>query len=139
MQWRVRNLQVPDRDLHRRGSVRPHAVRFHQGLSRHPRLRQGAEAPIYKPPAIAIARAHRWKALLAQGRFKTIAELAEAVGIYRGYVRRLLSLTLLAPDITEAILAGNEPSGLSLVRLTKGMPVRWNEQRHVAASFSDSK
>jgi len=98
--------------------------------------RQPGQAPIYKPLAVAIARAHRWKALLEQGRFKSIAELAEAVDTDRSYVRRLLSLTLLAPDITEAILAGNEPSGLSLVRLTRGLPVRWDEQRLVAASYS---
>jgi len=101
---------------------------------RHP-----GEAPIYKPLAVAIARAHRWQELLSRGRFESISELAAAVGIDRGYVRRLLSLTLLAPDIIAAILAGNEPSGLSLARLTRGMPVRWDEQRLLAASFSDSK
>ena len=96
------------------------------------------EVPICKPLAIAIARAHRWQELLRQRRFKSISELAEAVGTDRGYVRRLLNLTLLAPDIIEAILAGNEPSGLSLQRLTRGMPVGWDEQRRVAASFSES-
>ena len=97
--------------------------------------RQPGEVPIYKPLAVAIARAYRWRDLLAQGRFKSISDLADAVGIDRSYVRRLLSLTLLAPDITEAILAGNEPSGLSL-ELTRGMPVRWDEQRLLVASNS---
>jgi len=36
---------------------------------------------------------------------------------------------MLAPDIVEAILVGDEPSGLSLNRLTKVMPVTWEEQR----------
>jgi hypothetical protein len=101
--------------------------------------RRRGQTPICKPLAVAIARAHRWQDLLRRGRFKSISHLAEAVGIDRGYVRRLLNLTLLAPDIIDAILAGNEPSGLSLQRLTRGMPVRWDEQRRVATSFSDSK
>jgi hypothetical protein len=100
--------------------------------------RKRGESPICKPLAIAIARAHRWQELLSRRRFKSISELAEAVGTDRGYVRRLLNLTLLAPDIIDAILAGNEPSGLSLQRLTRGLPVRWDEQRRVAASFSES-
>ena len=101
--------------------------------------RRSGQTPMCKPLAVAIARAHRWQELLRRGKFQSISHLAEAVGIDRGYVRRLLNLTLLAPDIIEAILAGNEPSGLSLQRLTRGMPVQWDEQRRVAASFSDSK
>ena len=95
--------------------------------------------PAYKPLAVALARAHRWKELLERGRFGSINELAEAVGVDRGHVGRLLNLTLLAPDLVEMILDGREPSGLSLRQLNKIMPRRWDEQRRVAASFSDSK
>jgi len=35
----------------------------------------------------------------------------------------------LAPDIIEAILRGDEPDGLSLEKLRKNLPVRWDEQR----------
>ena len=45
------------------------------------------------------------------------------------YVGRLLRLTSLAPDIIEAILRGDEPDGLSLEKLRKNLPVRWDEQR----------
>jgi hypothetical protein len=41
----------------------------------------------------------------------------------------MLRLTSLAPDIIEAILRGDEPDGLSLVKLRKHLPVRWDEQR----------
>jgi len=41
----------------------------------------------------------------------------------------MLRLTSLAPDITEAILRGDEPDGLSLEKLRKNLPVRWDEQR----------
>ena len=40
-------------------------------------------------------------------------------------------LTSLAPDITEAILRGEEPDGLSLENLRKNLPVRWEEQRKI--------
>ena len=42
-----------------------------------------------------------------------------------------MRLALLAPDIVEAIVDGREPSGLSLERLVKGLPVVWEEQRQL--------
>ena len=41
----------------------------------------------------------------------------------------MLRLTSLAPDLIEAILRGDEPDGLSLEKLRKHLPVRWEEQR----------
>jgi len=78
---------------------------------------------------IAIARAYRWKALLESGRFRSIEELDHAVKLDGSYVGRLLRLTLLAPDIIQLILHGNEPSGLSLEKL-KSFPLEWEEQRN---------
>ena len=77
----------------------------------------------------ALARAHHWQQLIDEGRYNSITELAEALKLDRSYVGRILRLTLLAPDIIEAILRGNEPSGLSLARLTKEVPMLWAEQR----------
>jgi hypothetical protein len=51
------------------------------------------------------------------------------MGCHRTYVGRMLRLTSLAPDIIEAILRGDEPDGLSLEKLRKNLPVRWEEQR----------
>ena len=45
------------------------------------------------------------------------------------FAARLMRLTLLAPDIVEAILMGEEPSGLSLTKLTRQLSVVWEEQR----------
>ena len=78
---------------------------------------------------LAIARAHRWKAILESGRFASITELAVAIKLEKSYLARLLNLTLLTPDIIQAILAGNEPSGVSLEKLTKNLPLDWGEQR----------
>lgn len=83
---------------------------------------------VQKPLAVALARAHRWQALLNQGRYETMNDLADAAGTDRAYIRRLLNLTLLSPDLVRAILEGTEPEGLSISRLMRGVPARWEEQ-----------
>ena len=65
----------------------------------------------------ALARAHRWKRMLEAGKCRSIAEIAEAEKIDRSFVSRLLDLTLLAPDIQEAILEGRQPKGIQLDEL----------------------
>lgn len=80
---------------------------------------------------IALARAHRWQRLLDEGKFESISDLAREIGLDVSFAARLLRLTLLAPDIVESILMGEEPSGLSLTTLTKQLSVLWNEQRRV--------
>ena len=79
--------------------------------------------------ALAIARAHRWAALLEEGRYPTIRALAADLELDRSYVARILNLALLAPDLAAAILSGEEPPGLSLVKIRRGLPIRWEEQR----------
>jgi hypothetical protein len=59
----------------------------------------------------ALARAYRWRRMLETGQFGTIKGLAAAEKINSSYVSRVLRLTLLAPDIVEAILEGDSQSG----------------------------
>jgi ParB-like chromosome segregation protein Spo0J len=75
----------------------------------------------------ALARAHRWKRLLEEGN-RSAGELAEAEGVTRSFVNRLLRLTLLAPDIVDAILDGRQPKGLQLAVLTGKLPSGWEAQ-----------
>ena len=79
----------------------------------------------------ALARAHRWKRMLEEGRYRSAAEIAEAEGVTRSFVNRLLRLTLLAPDIVEAILDGRQPKGMQLEELTGKLPSAWEEQRQL--------
>jgi hypothetical protein len=76
----------------------------------------------------AVVRAHRWRRILEQGKYKSTAELVEAEGLTRSFVNRLLRLTLLAPDIVEAILDGRQPKGMQLGDLTPSLPSGWAEQ-----------
>ncbi len=78
---------------------------------------------------VALARAHRWQRLLDDGKFKSVSDLAREIGLDPSFAARLLRLTLLGPDIVEAILTGEEPSGLSLTMLTKQSSAVWKEQR----------
>ena len=77
----------------------------------------------------ALARAFRWKRMLESGEFTTINELAEREGIAPSYMTRLLRLTLLAPDIVEAILDGRQGPEVTLGRLLEPFPSCFEKQR----------
>jgi len=95
------------------------------------RLPEGATQPRRMDNTLvkALGRAFRWKRLLESGEFATIAELAESEGIAPSYMTRVLRLTLLAPDIVEAILDGKQGSEVTLARVLEAFPVEWSEQR----------
>jgi hypothetical protein len=76
----------------------------------------------------AVARAYRWRQILEIGDIGTIAELAEREKIAPSYLTRVMRLTLLAPDIIEAILDGNPPS-VGMTDLLDPMTPVWAEQR----------
>jgi hypothetical protein len=78
----------------------------------------------------ALARAFRWQRMLSDGGYASISEIARAEKIDRGYVGSVLRLTLLAPEIVEAALAGTG-AGMALPRLLQPFPVAWVDQRAV--------
>jgi len=86
-------------------------------------------APPQEPFVLAIAQAHRWQEMIDSGQYETARDLAKHLRVSREYVTRTLSLNYLAPDIVQAILDGREPSGLSLGKLARPLPLLWNEQR----------
>ena len=77
----------------------------------------------------ALARAFRWKGMLESGEFASISELAEREGIAFTYMARVLRLSLLAPDIVEAILDGRQPAQMTLATLMEPFPVEWERQK----------
>jgi hypothetical protein len=79
----------------------------------------------------ALARAHRWQDLLESGTYSSIGELAAAERINSSYLCRLLRLTLLAPDIVEAVLNGShDPERITLATLMRPFAFVWREQAH---------
>lgn len=79
----------------------------------------------------ALARAFRWKRMLESGDFATIGELAEKEDIAFTYMARVLRLTLLAPNLVEAILDGRHPAEATLARVLEPFPIEWNRQEVV--------
>lgn len=77
----------------------------------------------------ALARAFRWKRLLESGEYATIAELAKRESIAPSYMTRILRLTLLSPDIVEAIVCETQRRDVSLARALKPFPMEWLEQQ----------
>jgi hypothetical protein len=89
-----------------------------------------SSAPRVDTPLVkAVVRAHRWRQMLESGEYASSAELAKAEKVNDSYVSRILRLTLLAPDIIEAILAGRQQSSLQLDELLKPLPAAWERQR----------
>ena len=76
----------------------------------------------------ALARAFRWKRILESGEFATNAERAEREGIAPSYITRVLRLTLLAPNIVEAILEGKQGPEMTLAQVLKPFPTEWPQQ-----------
>jgi hypothetical protein len=77
----------------------------------------------------ALARAFRWKRMVESGEFTTIAELANHEAIAPSYMTRVLRLTLIAPDIVEAILNGTQGPEVTLARVQEPCSVEWKRQR----------
>ena len=88
-----------------------------------------SKAPTDGKIIVALARARRWQELMESGEYASITDLADAVGMDRSYLRRLMTLNTLAPDIVESLLRGDEADGLSLDQFTASLPLLWRDQR----------
>lgn len=85
----------------------------------------------------ALARAHRWKRMFDDERYESLTALAAAEKVDRGYLGRILQLTLLAPEIVEAILDGSQTEGLRLPALMEPISIVWAEQLRAIAKARD--
>jgi hypothetical protein len=110
--------------------------------------RRGAETKLVLPglaqqkqnsrcdPALikAIARGRAWFEELATGRARSLQELAKRDGISRRYIRRLVGLAFLSPQLVEAILQGRQSVALTATWLTElHLPLDWTEQHKLLA------
>jgi hypothetical protein len=101
-----------------------------------PGLRQQNHASNCDPALIkAIARGRAWFDELASGRARSLRDIAERDGITRRYIRRLVDLAFLSPQLVAAILQGRQPVALTATRLTElDLPFDWAEQHRLLAS-----
>ena len=82
------------------------------------------------PLQMALVRGHRWLSMLESGEVKSLREIAELEKLHERYIRRMVKLTSLAPDIVEAILDDALPSGTTLFDFSDEVPLLWEEQRN---------
>ena len=78
-----------------------------------------------------LIRARRFNATLLDSDGVPFAALAKRQGVSPSYFTRLVRLSYLAPDITEAILDGRQPRDLTADKLLahSRLPLAWHEQR----------
>ena len=69
------------------------------------------------------------------GDCRSAGEIAEAEGVTRSFVNRMMRLTLLAPDIVEAIPEGRRPKGL-LLEASTGQPANWPKPKALTPAAS---
>jgi len=76
-----------------------------------------------------LIRARRFNAALVCSDGVPFAALAKQEGVSPSYFTRLVRLSYLAPDITEAILDGGQPPDLTADRLLahSRLPLTWHE------------
>jgi hypothetical protein len=87
----------------------------------------GVDAALLK----AVVRAYRWREMLESGEYSSAAELARAENVNDSYLSRVLKLTLLAPEIVEAIVTGQQSPTLQVNDLLRPFPVDWHRQRSI--------
>ncbi len=116
-------------------------IHFRQGRRGKKELRSGADPAPSTPPtgrvpriARLMALAIRFEELLRQGLVADYAELAALGHVSRARITQIMNLTLLAPDIQEAILyLPRTEEGGDSIRLREMQPIAltadWRKQR----------
>jgi site-specific DNA recombinase len=89
----------------------------------------GSESAHNKSLIQSVVRAHGWMQSLQAEAHESIEQLAEANSLHPKVVRQALRLAFLSPDLTSAILEGDQPKGLSLAQVPKLLPLSWIAHR----------
>jgi hypothetical protein len=80
----------------------------------------------------ALGLAHHWQRLLDEDRATSIAEIATAEGMDVTQVRRVMRLTLLAPEVIERLVGAPDIVLEQVMR--RQWPNGWGEQIRIAAT-----
>jgi site-specific DNA recombinase len=100
-----------------------------------PLLVQGAADVTQREPDRSLlrllAQAHRYGAMVLAGQGKTMLDLAAEAGVDPSYFTRTFRLFFLPPDITQTILQGRQPPGLTAnkLKLAGKLAPTWADQR----------
>lgn len=72
----------------------------------------------------ALVKAFQWQGLIDQG-IAPAPRMWPSAKAEVTHVYRVMRLTMLAPDIVEAILDGKQPRTLTLQNIVRGFPISW--------------
>ena len=93
------------------------------------REREARAAAQDTPLLRALGLAYHWQRLLDEGRATSVIDIAEAEGVDVKQVRRVMRLTLLAPEVIER-LAGS-PDAVLEKMMRRPWPTAWQDQVRV--------
>lgn len=83
-----------------------------------------------------LARGFYWQQLIDNGVLKSGAAIARAEGLHPTIVSDHMRLCLLAPDIIEQMMAGQQPRRMRLTWLLHHrLPTDWAAQRQIIKQF----
>lgn len=78
----------------------------------------------------AIVKSHYWNNLILSGKAKTSLDIQKLESLNdNSYIKQVLNLKFLAPEITEAILNGTQPRDLTMAKLFSLKTLDWQEQK----------
>jgi len=91
-----------------------------------------ANAEIDTVLARSVAQAHVWAEELFSGKVSSLSQLAKRDNVSEGYLKKIMPLAFLTPDIVTSIMAGNQPAELSKQKMVGSeLPLTWLAQRQV--------
>ena len=79
----------------------------------------------------ALGLAHHWQRLLDEERVASVADIAEAEGMDVTQVRRIMRLTMLAPEVIERLM--DVPDSRLEQVMRRPWPNGWREQKRMLA------
>ena len=88
----------------------------------------GSKSDDATPLVRQIARAFRWQKYIDEGKFRNSVALADAIGLDKSIVAKILRLRFLSPAIVHRIVTGDIPRSLTLKDLRTAFPDVWSEQ-----------
>jgi hypothetical protein len=94
-------------------------------------LENGEPSEVKPIPSLtkAVAWSWHWADQIVSGKLVRMEDLAKSAGVSRFYARRMLRCAALSPTLTAQILDGTQPVDLTFDKLTRNLPLSWEEQR----------
>ena len=77
----------------------------------------------------AVAWSRHWADQIVSGKLVTMEDLAKSAGVSKIHARHMLRCAALSPALTAQLLNGTQPVDLTFDKLTRNLPLSWEEQR----------